>query len=334
MKYALLEHKHGKSGLINIGDHIQSLAAEQYLPKVDFYVEREKLNKKEYGESKIIMNGWFLYEPKNWPPNPRLTTLLTSFHLSSRVADKLLKSKINYDFFKRNEPIGCRDYKTLEIMSKYGINAYYSFCLTSTLDLKYKTSVKTDKIYFIDVLYDYDQRYVYRADPKRILFHVLSGRIFKTLNLRKKEMILNNLVPDIIREAAIDKNHFYDKNLPTEHLFDIARKVITSYASAKLVVTSRIHCAIPCLALGTPVLFILDDALEENLSHIFRFKGILEHINILTNKQHSHFNKIFGCKMNLFHPNDINWDAPPENPKSFLPLAKNLKELCFNFINQ
>jgi len=38
--------------------------------------------------------------------------------------------------------------------------------------------------------------------------------------------------------------------------FTAAYQLMEMYASAKLVATQRIHCALPCVAMGTPVIFI------------------------------------------------------------------------------
>jgi len=333
MKYALLEHKHGDAGIVNYGDHIQSLAAEQYLPKLDFYVERDRLNKPDYPEGKIILNGWFTYAPENWPPNENLDPLFVSFHLNPRFAPKLLSDPKNVAYLKRHAPIGCRDYRTLDIMQKAGIDAYFSFCLTTTLDIKYKQKKTTEDIYFADVLYDYDQRYVYKADPKRVLYHLATGRIFKTMNLPKKNSILRELVPKDVIEQAINVNHFCDNKLPTPAIYDIARNTLRNYSTAKMVVTSRIHCALPCLAMGTPVLFIFN-GLDDDAGHLSRFRGTVDHLNILSSKPEKEINEIFGMKMNVIHPEDVDWSNPPANPETFRPLAEKLKSTCRNFIEQ
>ncbi|MHB9292886.1 hypothetical protein Holit_01999 [Hollandina sp. SP2] len=39
-------------------------------------------------------------------------------------------------YLKKHEPIGCRDYGTVKLLGKYGINAYFSGCLTLTLGRK------------------------------------------------------------------------------------------------------------------------------------------------------------------------------------------------------
>ncbi|MEP3822455.1 MAG: hypothetical protein ABJM35_10190, partial [Nonlabens ulvanivorans] len=75
MKYALLKHSHGDAGIVNYGDHIQSLAAKQYLPHVDYYIERDELNAPIPEKVKLILNGWFTYKPENWPPHENIDPL-------------------------------------------------------------------------------------------------------------------------------------------------------------------------------------------------------------------------------------------------------------------
>lgn len=53
----------------NIGDYIQSVAQEQFWDKVDCYVEREELDSFESDKpTNVIMNGWFMIKPQNYPP--------------------------------------------------------------------------------------------------------------------------------------------------------------------------------------------------------------------------------------------------------------------------
>lgn len=46
---------------------------------------------------------------------------------------------------------------------------------------------------------------------------------------------------------------------------EYAKYLIRKYAKAKLVVTSRIHCALPCLGIETPVIFVTSDNLEQGV---------------------------------------------------------------------
>ncbi len=332
MKYALFEHNHTLHGVGNYGDHIQSLAAKQFLPHVDFYVERDKLNK-DYDRAKIIMNGWFTYAPENWPPNDNLEPLFVSFHLNPSVAHKILNKKENRDYLKKYAPIGCRDYKTLEILKSYDIEAYFSSCLTTTLDLEYKTEEKTNDIYFADVLYNYDERFLYKASPIKFFYHLITGKVFKHLNIPKKNAILRRLIPKNVIDSAIDINHLYRSNMNTDEIYVLADETLRKYSTAKLVVTSRIHCALPCLAMGTPVLFILDSLLDE-VQDMSRFRGILDHMNLLTTYSKDYVQQLFGREMNVLAPNEIDWDNPPSNPDSFRVKAEELKKRCRDFINE
>ena len=45
----------------NLGNEIQSIAARRFLPKIDYYIEHEKLNLFQNQEKvKMILNGWYL----------------------------------------------------------------------------------------------------------------------------------------------------------------------------------------------------------------------------------------------------------------------------------
>lgn len=333
MKYALLKHSHGDAGIVNFGDHIQSLAAKQFLPKVDYYIERDQLNADVTEKVKLIMNGWFTYKPENWPPHENIIPLFISFHLNPRFSDVIFNNPEAVEYLKKHGPIGCRDFSTLKLMQDHSIDSYFSFCLTSTLDIKYKTQEKSNHIYFVDVLYDFDQRYVYKADPKRILYHTATGRIFKTMNLPKKNKILKAHIPQDIIDQGIVINQFCSNKLSNEEKYQIADETLKKYAKAKLVVTSRIHCALPCLAMGTPVLFLFN-GLEDQAGHLSRFKGTVNHLNILTTKPKAEVDALFEADMNVFSPQDIDWNNPPLNPTSNTELSNNLKKRVMDFIKE
>lgn len=72
--------------------------------------------------------------PEHWPPSLDLEPLVISFHLVPTVARRILSAPESINFFKRNEPIGCRDWGTVRILEKEGINAYFSGCLTLVLE--------------------------------------------------------------------------------------------------------------------------------------------------------------------------------------------------------
>lgn len=142
----------GTANILNIGDYIQAVAAEQFFDHIDTYVERERLDEYKGEPIKMIMNGWYMHEPKHWPPAQNINPLFVAFHVNSLAKDSLLApGSINY--LKKYEPIGCRDLGTVDLLKSKGIDAYFSACMTLTLGYKYKTDKNSGKCYFVDPYY-------------------------------------------------------------------------------------------------------------------------------------------------------------------------------------
>ena len=89
----------------NIGDDIQSLAAIDLLRQngISEYgcVEREALNHYDGEPIALIMNGWFLHNPKNFPPSDKIKPLFISFHCEH---EEVIKEHRKY-FQKHNPPM-------------------------------------------------------------------------------------------------------------------------------------------------------------------------------------------------------------------------------------
>ena len=56
--------------------------------------------------------------------------------------------------------------------------------------------------------------------------------------------------------------------------FKYATKLLDKYARAKLVISTRIHGALPCLALKTPIIFV-------NKHYDNRYQGLYELLNTI-----------------------------------------------------
>ena len=129
----------------NLGDFIQSLAAYRFLPKVDRYIDREALDDAgpiEGKPVKLIMNGWFCHRPDRWPPSPFINPLLISVHITNnpepgsemRARELFARSPQVLRYLQEHGPVGARDHDTLAWLRSFGIDTYYSGCLTLTLD--------------------------------------------------------------------------------------------------------------------------------------------------------------------------------------------------------
>ncbi len=315
MKYGLLKYSRSR----NLGDRIQSLAAKQYLPQVDYYLDRDFLTDLTFQEEiKVIMNGWFMAEPQNWPPPDFIKPLFVSFHITQDYqANEKLMNPESIAYFKKHQPIGCRDFYTRDLLQKQGVDAYYSACLTMTIPNQYMHLPKTDEIIFMDVLYKT------RKNSRDI-----SGKF-------KKRWLIKKIFPENLLGKAIILNQDTDKKSNEEERFLQAEKLLERYARAKLVVTSRIHCALPCLALGTPVIFINGDL--EQLTDTTRFHGVLEYLNVYSTDalQKNYPGALAGFfdKDSYSNPLGIAWENPPANPQKHLEVVEKLKKRCREFIN-
>lgn len=327
MKFGLFTYK-DRNQHFNVGDHIQSLAARQYLPRVDQLIERDSLsllNLKE--ETAAIMNGWYTHEPDNWPPVDLLKPFFVSFHLNSSHANKVLSKDENVKYLKKHSPIGCRDTGTVKLLKEKGIDAYYSSCLTTTLDIDYASEAKSDEILIVDVLYKDDLLTQYKESPRRILSGIKSGKIF---SLFKRDKTIKSIIPSsILKDAKYVTHSYWNKDYNEEERFVLAENLLKRYAKAKLVITSRIHCALPCIALGTPVLFISGGGLFRK-SEMSRLKGVIEHLNVISTEPLALDNSI-AEGVQVLDPQKIDWDNI-KNPTSYIEYANKLKSACSKFV--
>ncbi len=291
MKYGLLKYDENKR-FFNVGDNIQSLAAKQYLPKVDMFLNRERLADYKGEKIKLIMNGWFTHNTQNWVPSEDISPVFVSFHMNNTAAPAMLSDK-GIAYLKKHEPIGCRDQFTADTLKAKGIDAYFTGCLTLTLDsYKVDDSQRDEKVYIVDPLYSYPRPEKIFYNAKITIRNILNGTAFQ---LSKKNKHLKNFISaDLLNSAEFINQEPPSNTYTDEEKFEMAEALLKKYAKAKLVITSRIHCALPCLAIGTPVIFINGfDSFVDSC----RFDGILELFNrIDVNSKTGEYTSNFGLK--------------------------------------
>lgn len=148
MCYGLLTYREGKEKY-NVGDYVQSLAARQFLPQTDEFMNRETLGDYKGDDIKLIMNGWFTHNIHHWIPANNIDPLFVSFHMNNTAAPYMLTDK-GIAYLKAHAPIGCRDKFTVQILKDKGIDAYFTGCLTLTLDnYKVDDALRGDDIYIV-----------------------------------------------------------------------------------------------------------------------------------------------------------------------------------------
>jgi len=312
MKLSVIEYP----GSVNIGDEVQSVAVERLLPQVDEYIGRENL--KDYSAEekiKLICNGWFMEKPENWPPSKDIIPLFISLHVTNRnKSHKLLADPKLKEYYAQFGPVGCRDRGTLRLFQKAGIDAYYSGCLTLTLENTY--GERGDKILLVDPFRrNYTESY--------------------------RNHFISKMVPEKYRDQVevIEQRR---KNISAgrEERFKDAEDLLERYAKAKLVITSRIHCALPCLALGTPVYFV-----NAGYGGLFtlndRFDGIMELFRVIEEDHFPNSSQKIGdyiarflgtYKRKEMKPLDIDWENPSPNPADIQPIVDNIKATIKKFI--
>lgn len=291
MKYGLLTYDENNR-FFNVGDNIQSLAAKQFLPKIDTFINREKLGDYKGDPIRLIMNGWFTHNIHNWVPSKEIKPIFVSFHMNNTAAPFML-SDVGIAYLKKHEPIGCRDQFTADTLKAKGIDAYFTGCLTLTLDsYKVDDSERGNDIYIVDPLYSYPRPEKIFYNAKHTVKNIINGTVFQ---LNKKNKHLKNFISKEVLATAKYVNQEPPSNIYNdEEKFEMAEDLLRKYAKAKLVITSRIHCALPCLAMGTPVIFVNGfDSFVDSC----RFDGILELFNrIDINSKTGTFTNNFGLE--------------------------------------
>ena len=341
MKYKLLAIQ--TPDTVNIGDYIQALASSQFLPQVDGFVERDQLKDYDGDPCRMIMNGWYMHNPKQWPSSDKIVPLFVSVHVN-KLAEKVMLQGEGLEYFKRHAPIGCRDYYTVNILKEKGIEAYFSGCMTLTLGQTYKyEGSKREGIYFVDAdcaislsrkeypllllkslfmlrsvmtLYRKNWRYVnvLRHWCRMTKFYSLFSKVFD------KQTLLSATY--ISQQCPYFKDHYHSN----EELMECAEKLVKLYAKAEMVVTSRIHCALPCTGLGTPVLFVDNEDMGE--VHRCRFDGLLQLFNVLRVKA----GRLDTSGLDIDHQQKISAKNMPPVKENWKPIVKSLVERCAEWV--
>ncbi len=289
--YGLLKYKMSR----NVGDEVQSLAARQFLPRVDEYLDRDALSERtSEAPLRLIANSWWAHAPKMWPPSPAIKPLLVSMHITKETAREWTKPE-RREYLLQHGPVGCRDQDTVNKLTAADVPAYFSGCMTLTYPPY--DGERSGEILFVDPFGPYGpDRW---SSPGKPNFHN---------DWWEK-------IPAEVRQKSSFISH--KSRLPSRPFrFAQAQKLLNRYRQASLVVTARMHCALPCVAFGTPVIFVHAGYMKE------RFEGLLDGVPSVTHDQVSKGEW------------DVNWDNPPlpADRDYYRGIAQRLKLLCNKFV--
>lgn len=342
----------------NIGDYMQSLAAKQFLPKDFVYVEKEKVSEFRCGEpTKVIMNGWYMWHPEKWPPTENnLVPLLTSMHFTPITIKEMLQNG-GKEYLLAHGPVGCRDTDSCELLSKEGIDNYFSGCLTLTLGKNYSYTGERKGVCFVDpylpslrIISNDSRRYYplnalkaiffYLKDPKKI------SRIAKIPFFNERHKLLtyfnasmfyhaySSLFDDDILFNADYITHMVDAspNDSQESLFKQTEALLAKYASSQFVVTSRIHCALPCTGVETPVIFVLNEQMESKKNLIGspgRYGGLIDLFHVAYYQK----NKVVIKEKGICTEGKFSFNSHFFNKSNWKGLSEKLIAQCKSFIS-
>ena len=190
----------------------------------------------------LVLNAWWGQVPSSPPLDEERTSATGMYFSSAPIPRAWLR------FLRRRRTVGARDMATLDRLRRADVrNAQFSGCPTSTLKRPTRArpvSSESD-VLIIDV---------HESDLHRIPPSLVNRAVFLTQDV-------HNCSVDIVRSAS-------DR--------------LVRLAEASLVVTTRLHVAMPCLAIGTPVVFLhqhLAGGSDDRLSGLSRFLTSLELAN-------------------------------------------------------
>lgn len=287
MKYGIMYYKKTD----NIGDDIQTYTAMRFLPHIDYHIDREDLNcfiphEKEYVS--MIMNGWFMHNKAAWPPSPYINPLLLSMHFTCLekidVGERYLQG-LGGEYLKNHQPIGSRDIETQKRLNRNGIDNYFSGCMTLTIS-PFENIERKDYICLVDL----DQK---------------STKIIKENTNREIKEITHDVIPDEIGNKSFE-----------QRMHDV-EELLKTYQAAHLVLTNRLHVALPCVALGTPVILVHKENFEAD-----RLGTYLQYVNSYSDTE--------------FEKQNIKEliENPKQNSDDYLSIKNSLEEKCKEFINK
>lgn len=210
----------------NLGDHIQIIAGLHLLSRLGVkparWIDRDNEIQsgpsldEERGPVGILLNGWFKTNRSEWPPHPKLLPLIYGFHIRLFQCPELL-SDASLEFFRLHQPIGCRDAYTENLLRSKGIDAFTSNCLSLML-------------------------------PRRVEDPATQKEVFV---VSRDERLKDHLPPSIGPYTFVShysgSSDFAANMARAEELLDAYR------SRAKLIITTLLHCALPAIALGIPV---------------------------------------------------------------------------------
>lgn len=227
----------------NSGDEMQTFPGLQFIPYVTDYVDRDDGLPKSTNVDYSFGNAWWGTSSAFPPPN-KVQMLLTSIHTSGDFLN-VVRAKLSY-FHTYNQqvgPIGARDLSTYQFFKdKCEVAVYMSSCFTQMMGINRPGM----------------------TDIVPTTSNSMKRRNNTTDSGSEKRLIVvvdvdPKLLPDTIRNKAKFLSANVDDKLKMSRKarFEHAMTLLRLYKDeAMVVITSRLHSALPASAYGVPVIFM------------------------------------------------------------------------------
>lgn len=231
----------------NFGDAVQSYAMLRLLGsnRAVTLVDREDIGSfAPHVETVLVMNGWFGHRPDRFFLAPRVRPAMVGVHLSpvrpvySRYppfSDVVRDCPSVRRVFQQSAPVGARDLYTLAALRDVGIESYFSGCPTLTLERKGLASDGS----------------VVAVDVPDSVCRVLERRLGQAI------IRVSNDSDSSWRSTAalhVDVEPYLDR-----------------LERARLLITTRLHAALPARALGVHTVFAPSDPTDPRYSGLADF---------------------------------------------------------------
>lgn len=230
MKFA--NYRFQARGVNNLGDNMQIVAIDHIYTQMGIdlkdvvYIDTNELATYR-GEYVILPVTMPLVDYREGGIAGRFSPYIIPVFLGLTMVKETL-DPVEVAYYKKYEPIGCRDERTLNTLRKYQIRCYLHGCITVTLPRR-ESDENAKDVFIVDV------------HPK-----------------------MQELIPDYLRKDAKIRTHLRT-DVQGEAKLETIRQYQEYKDNARLVITSLLHCSVPCMAAGIPVI-LLKDAVSYRMS--------------------------------------------------------------------
>jgi len=201
----------------------------------------------------VFVNAWYGDSTQVWPPPPHLDPIYVAVHTES-TEKTFARFDPGMQYMSNQWPVGVRDKSTHEYFGSHNVSNFISNCMTTTIVPMCST-----------------------RQNRKTMFVVDTGDEF-----------LKDMVPaDIIEQTTKVTHKSMDQEVNSDPIarYLEAFKMLHRYAcEASLLITTRLHAALPSAASGTPIVWIKhEDALPgggkaSRVSDYYQFFHILENM--------------------------------------------------------